>query len=1003
MLAGANATLNTLQGFDSLDGMGGADTLNAQLYANGAALSVTPSATDNLEVIKVAASSDNNARGVTLNLLNAGQVTNVVNTGSTDSLTFSQIAAGADLAVQDTAGSTVFNYATTAGLQSADLALTNVQAGGTQTITDVETVNVTSSGSSNNTTLAGGATTINVAGSADLNLNAVAASVTHLHAEGFAGDLTANITNQVSSATASSVHGGLGDDVFTSTAAAGNGTVASELNGGLGANQLRFNVADDGALVNANSIAITNIGTVRATMANDLVDQYDQSLNAALVGGLTTVDMYANDLTTANTLTVTNLTADQRVNVVEATSGAVVDVARNTETGTADTVKVGLASTAGLATQVTFNQVNTGIETLQILSNGQSYGDVEVENTFTNIEISGGAAGKTLVLGGTGAIVATTVNGSSLTSNLDVNVGAAASTLTGGAGNDIFRFGANLGATDSVDGGAGTNTVAFTAQAGLISATLNNVQNLNVLAAAGAGNFSANNTSGVTTINVTSGAATNGAGFTNLQSTTNAVNVLDSAGDVSARYAAGVTTAATVAIGDAAAATVAVDVDNLTVNNGAALTINSVATGATNSVSTTLATNATSLTLNSVATSILDIAGAVTADSATTVTVNGNTANVSVDGANSFDSLTNLVIAAAAGADVLFNGDVAPAGAATVASIDLSATGTGSLVDLSTGASQLDIIAGAASTNATVTSLVVTNGAGADVTADINLDALSGAGGGTGVASVGTVSITNNGTVVGDTVALNLDLVSDAAAGTQGIGTLNVTAGGASLTTLNIDVTGSDDLSPTISAGTLSGSGAFTLTTTAATAINLSALTTTDYTGTLTITGDGDLATVVGSNVADTISGLDLAASVTGGLGADLITLQNDTTDVSHVIYLNQASSTGTVYDYITNFDLAGLGAGDDLIDISALGLLGGTYGAAPAGVTVTVGASATTFTVTAAAAPTLFAANTAIYQNAANSVILIDANLSGGWEAASDMAIVLVGVANAAGADIVF
>lgn len=649
----------TLQSFDSLDGMGGTDTLYATVTGN-----VTPARLANMEVISATATAIG-----TLNLINGGQVTNVNNNGSTAALTVSNIAAGADLAVSNTATATQFDYATVTGTQSANLTIDGVTGGADITIAGVETLNVTSTGNAANVAdiIAAAATTVGIDGAADLNISGAATNLdaaTLIDASGMVGDLTIEVSPQVSNTTATIVRGGLGDDTFVVTGTQiGTGTVASTLNGGLGNNTISATFAADQAnVVDAGSITITNIQNVDLIASDDtkVGTAVDLGLNATLVGGLATVGVSAQDLSDANIFTITGLTASQNVSVDQVAVGGGAQLELAVGTGVT-AVNVGLnAGATLLATQdVRINEEaqSTAITTVNLSTDGNSYGAVDLEAaSFTTLNVTGGKAAQTLVMGGAVALDQTTINASAFSSNFDATIGAAATSITGGSGNDIFRFGANLGATDSVDGGAGSNTVAFTAGA-TITPTLTNIQTVDLTSNV-AGAFNAVNSTSLTKINnlvVSAGNATvtnlvSGVTFANAD-TTNAVTI-DTVAAANLTYTA---------LADAGALTVA-DVASLTINAA-----NTAAAGDVNSV-----------TLDNVDTTSLTVTGANTAFALTTgnilntnalgsLTVSTSTANGTalVGTVADATALTTLSITAS-GANATV-GAVGTAGAATVA------------------------------------------------------------------------------------------------------------------------------------------------------------------------------------------------------------------------------------------------------------------------------------------------------------------------------------------------
>ena len=192
---GSNATVvNSLQIFDSIDGAGGINTLNAVLSA-----SVTPQALNNIQVINASATGNS-----TLNLTNAASVTTVTNLASAAELIVSNLAATATtLSVLDASpgADTTFAYASTTGTQTVGLTVDGLStlAGNSPdtsavTIAGIETINLATSGAASTFTLtADAATTVNITGAQNLTLAGTAVA-TAINASNFTGTLTTALT-----------------------------------------------------------------------------------------------------------------------------------------------------------------------------------------------------------------------------------------------------------------------------------------------------------------------------------------------------------------------------------------------------------------------------------------------------------------------------------------------------------------------------------------------------------------------------------------------------------------------------------------------------------------------------------------------------------------------------------------------------------------------------------------------------------------------------------------
>lgn len=204
----------------------------------------------------------------------------------------------------------------------------------------------------------------------------------------------------------------------------------------------------------------------------------------------------------------------------------------------------------------------------------------------------------------------------------------------------------------------------------------------------------------------------------------------------------------------------------------------------------------------------------------------------------------------------------------------------------------------------------------------------------------------------------------------------------------------------------ITGSQAAELTTAAATALTL--IDGSAATGALKITATGATKsmTIKGGDAKDVIVASDAAnvvSTITGGKGADTITLDNTPgNNKGDVIKLTgQADSTAAGFDSITNF--AGgttTAANADKLDLSAFGFTGaqaGIFTLAAGKATVTGTAATATFAITDAQAKDFFASagadlGVALYTTATETFAFIDADKNGDWNAATDSVILLVG-----------
>lgn len=533
------ATLQTLNAYDSLNGNGGVDTLNAQISAD-----VTPLSLQNIELVNVTATV-----GSTLGLLNAGQLTNVTNNSSSADLVVTNIAAGASLAVANITAQdidTTFDYATVTGTQSANLVVNNLsQTGADHTaaivINGVETVNVVSTGSASSYVLdADAATTVTLAGAATQNVRfddgriaSDTKKVTLVDASASTG--TVNFTVAIDQSLASadlSVLGGVGNDTLDVTAQTTNDI---SVTGGLGNDTFVFgaNLANTDTIVggegvdtlSATSAALTGYAAVTpatltgveaVTVSNALVNTASLTLSN-LQAGINTVNLAAG---TAGTGTITfDSGVAGTVNVAAATGGLVTVVSAGA--GTTDALTV--ANTSTNVNVLAGNGVTaTGVETLTLnlgssTATDQTTGAIAATSGTTAVVINGNNNVST----GVGVITAGSVNASGLTGTAALTIGAAtvgvtsitgsanadtlvgsatATTILAGAGNDNVTGGA---AADSIDGqegndvingGAGNDTIHGGAGNDTITVTANTVSNVSITGGEGNDTVNVNNT-----------------------------------------------------------------------------------------------------------------------------------------------------------------------------------------------------------------------------------------------------------------------------------------------------------------------------------------------------------------------------------------------------------------------------------------------------------------------------------------------------------------------------
>jgi Ca2+-binding RTX toxin-like protein len=453
----------SLQAFDSIDGAGGINTLNAVMNA-----SVTPLVLNKIQVVNASATTPLSAGAVTLNLRNAPDVTTVGNLSSVNELVVSNLAATAtNLSVISPAAGVdaTFAYASTTGTQSAnltvdELATTSGADASVVTIAGIETINVATTGAASTFTLtADAATTVNVTGAQNLTM-AGATVATLIDATNFTGNLataltvagtlnggSGNDTLAAGSAAAATISGGAGNDTITASSAAdslnggsGNDTIISTgltVSGGLVTDTIDggTGTADVLSTDSASAEAVSDAGTpttYNITNIEQLTisDQFAETGGTFNVGNIATT---INTLNLAHTSTTTALTADTEVITGSAGSFtvnlggnlalnvAVLDDAITfIDSGTAITDALTLnnlaaAGTANLDVFAGKNVTSTGYETVNI-------------NTGAGTNVSGGQDIGTLTITADTASANTALN---LTGTNAIDFVAVASNTTG--------------------------------------------------------------------------------------------------------------------------------------------------------------------------------------------------------------------------------------------------------------------------------------------------------------------------------------------------------------------------------------------------------------------------------------------------------------------------------------------------------------------------------------------------------------------------------------------
>lgn len=487
-------TNSSLNAGDNITGGAGTDLLSVTVVGDGTSSAVSGITMAGVETLRVINNANSAGAAVTTDFTAAGWAgltdVNVAGSLSTGNTKVSDLTTIVNATMSNGKGNLEVAYAADTVVGTADVQnLTlNAQTAGTFTADGIETIAVTATGTaSKDVTLASDKLkTVTVAGAADVGLVTSARTVDASTATGKvaldASGVSADATNKASIKTGAgadtitvsqgtfntnfSVDGGAGNDTLvvnstaTSTPSVTFGTVTSvetlqlKVSGAQAAGGTpvaRTLTADASKVASANAFVLENAQTHAHT------DYTNENATFTLnnVGAAATVTVLAASGNITDTNTATNPPKQN-----EGTTAVTINLLN--ATGTADAVTVNLGAAAKDAT-VRVDAVSAqNVETINYVVQGT--GTVSVANGDATgnktINVSGGTAGKTTTINGLD--VATTINAATFAGNLNLGLGAAKHTVTGGTGDDIFTVAyADLTADDKLDGGAGSDRVAL--------------------------------------------------------------------------------------------------------------------------------------------------------------------------------------------------------------------------------------------------------------------------------------------------------------------------------------------------------------------------------------------------------------------------------------------------------------------------------------------------------------------------------------------------------------
>jgi len=597
---------------------------------------------------------------------------------------------------------------------------------------------------------------------------------------------TITLTTNVDAVTA----GDGGDDIISGVLASSNYTynAGDNIDGGAGNDTL--NILD----VSGTAASVVSIDGVETINVRSLVGTATDvtELDAADWNGVTTLTNASS--TAGSELQVSGLSITTNVKLI----------------GNADiSIEFSNSTTANAAATLVDGGTFTGVSDYNasaVVANATAHLNLDAApagrvsaitvdlagNNLVNIEA--GANVEVYTLRGSGSAVLstddtlTTVDASGFAGNLDITLnGASNVTVTGGGGNDTFRFGTTLSNGDTVNGGAGTDTIRGTV--GALGRTLNTtaveIATLTFTDDAGG------------TVDVTAGSIAS-------------INILAGSAGADANIA-GVANGATIY-----ATTASDDFDDITVGaqSGASVAIELGSAGGAGTIDALFVSGAQNVTVRQAS----GTANAVTLNSATFDTSVTNVTVATVGGSSNFliddfsgSQVTSLTVTSLGSAAITFSSGI---DGTALQSVTVNAGGSdGADVTLDTigwSASSLAltslVLNGTAGADVTVGAVVLGNGVTAASTATIVLNAAS-----SSIVGTDTLDVSGSGSL-----SLTIDL-NTTQSGAANIGTLYLgrgTAGASAAISLNVTET-------TVATGAIASIAGVTLTS-AATGAQLS-------------------------------------------------------------------------------------------------------------------------------------------------------------------------------------
>ena len=478
----ATAADNTLGLVDSLNGGAGNDTLSVTAAVLAADISVPSAGLSNIETVSIKAVDADGTVGTDAATFAAVTGVTAVNASGNSNVTVTGLASGASVGMVGDGNTKngILSYAYTTATEAqtinisggtlntgvanitatASAGVTTATINSTGAANKVDIIKLDSAGANTVTSLTvnattgltatltaadyanTGALTVTGAGAVDLGTNGVFKTI---DASANSGGLTIDVDT-----VATSVKGGSGNDVFTSSAT--TATTAGLVDAGAGTDTLILNAVAD-VDTSSEGAEYVNFETMRLA----------GTLNTSFVAGITALEI-------TGTSALSALTATQAANITVRADAGASSFALATATGTSDviTLNMGTGGTANAeATDFTGALTVNGFETLNINTKQGATASTTDEKTTTIASLTADVltkinlTGNSVTLTDAATTKATTIDGSALTGVLTVAGNLiAGSSVTGGAGADVFTAGTNNGVTYT--GGAGNDKLSAT-------------------------------------------------------------------------------------------------------------------------------------------------------------------------------------------------------------------------------------------------------------------------------------------------------------------------------------------------------------------------------------------------------------------------------------------------------------------------------------------------------------------------------------------------------------